>query len=1047
MEEEKRTLTFHRPGGDDPNQSMRTHDASQQLWRSAGGGGNTLRVKMVECVSQVDEAYGDARFEPLTRALEILGSINAEQELEVLREQWRDVDGMVDAVVEVHHEGFNTSLQNYSKIIQLLAEAQHYMHAVRRNLMLAQDNLSVDTRNLLEAYHKHAVVSEMGKMMQQVQAMCHSLEQVDSLDRDGDWNAAVKVLLETSNVLAREEIIAIPAVKGMVSKVRQRAGALLTRILQHVEGQAFRGVGAAGFSSAWHQTNVSRRRKSRISRGSGFFGSGSGTGMRFLKFHSIVEDLQALDGKLRHARSPSVPIEGHVVESGFGASTSSISCIAQLGGVSKALNSVRATSRQKIRDAIVQVVNQNMSIHVVSSSAVSSDKAKVLLQKVLMRCESIFRSVTKYIQHLIRARVSAPSAGLTLLSDGEDADAVYFDGQPGKVVADREINILWENMQHELLHVVAAVLGLSVPQNEMDSEGLFIDMYWHNSKDVDAVSPSYVSRRKSTDMRRTTLKYSLEEQLSEMSEEMASKAKTEGFSLLELEHLVKNAIGEEHCTVSSAPCIINPIHAFVSKCDKILDEVRREKEKVEEQPKHGKSSPGLLHSLYPRTSQNQKSAEPSVSILSSYIVEVLRSDFVPSVYANCGHRTQELLSGLDNIPTYARVHDTKSASILPAAETTVSLIRDMLQWASLASIVAPNITGVLGNCLGKIVDSLQSHANGVCKDSLAFSLSQDVNVVHLMAQEPIATLVGGPEWFASAKSDAMESFLTSAIASGFAQGKAALPKALLDIFLNARPLLKESLILQQTADMKSIVSIALLGNSAEYIADGIYETVGSFVQTVSPGKIFGDKVKTSNALASSGSRQSDMSIDHELVVGILHIADRFRSISGMCTRTLRIETMLHVLYAMQDIVNPSQKVFNERIAMMAPKLASMDEVLTGYLLPTRREYIFAPLPGFCMKLAVFQLIEMEKVESSTISSVCRALTGVEPVLGSLGHAQQASRSTPMQSITGIKPLHLAKKYYSLAVGGIENIGKALDEEKAQGRLTHDEWLVLSSIQA
>eukprot|EP00889_Picochlorum_renovo_P004784 jgi/Picre1/31814/NNA_007163.t1 len=638
MEEEKRTLTFHRPGGDDSNPPTGTHTASQQLWRS------------------VDEAYGDARFEPLTRALEILGSINAEQELEVLREQWRDVDGMVDAVVEVHHEGFNTSLQNYSKIIQLLAEAQHYMHAVRKNLTLAQDNMNVDSRNLLEAYHKHAVASEMGKMMQQVQAMCQSLEQVDALDRDGDWNAAVKVLLETSNVLAREEIIAIPAVKG----------------------QAFRGVGATGFSSAWHQTHVSRRRKSRISRGSGFFGSGSGTGMRFIKFHSIVEDLQALDGKLRHARSPSVPIEGHVVDSGFGTSTSSISCIAQLGGVSKALNSVRAISRQKIRDAIVQVVNQNMSSHGVSSSA-----------------------LTKYIKHLIRARVSAPSAGLALLSDGEDADAAYFDGQPGKVVADREINILWDNMQHELLHVVAAVLGLSVPQNEMDSDGLFIDMYWHNSKDVDAVSPSYVSRRRSTDTRRTTLKYSLEEQLSEMSEEMASKAKTEGFSLLELEHLVKNAIGEEHCVVSSAPCITNPIHAFVTKCGKILDEVKREKEKFDEQPKQGKSSPGLLHSLYPRTSQNEKSAELVCISYRRYIVEILRSDFVPSVYANCGHRTQELLSGLDNILTYARIHDTKSASILPAAETTVNLIGDMLKWSSLAIYCCPQYHWGTWQLLGK----------------------------------------------------------------------------------------------------------------------------------------------------------------------------------------------------------------------------------------------------------------------------------------------------------------------------------------------------------
>ena len=65
------SLRFHRSGQDGD-----THgDMTVAIQRS----------KVVDCVANLGEKYADARFEPLAKALEILGSINAEEELESLR--------------------------------------------------------------------------------------------------------------------------------------------------------------------------------------------------------------------------------------------------------------------------------------------------------------------------------------------------------------------------------------------------------------------------------------------------------------------------------------------------------------------------------------------------------------------------------------------------------------------------------------------------------------------------------------------------------------------------------------------------------------------------------------------------------------------------------------------------------------------------------------------------------------------------------------------------------------------------------------------------
>ena len=1036
------------------NSSLELTEPSLRFRRSGQDGGThediavaIQRSKVVDCVAHLGEKYADARFEPLAKALEILGSINAEEELESLRDEWREVDLLVDGVVDLHHVGFNKSLQDYSKILTLLSDAEHSMHIIRKNLLLAQDTIRVDTSHLLESYHKYAVIVETIKLIESLQWVCEAIESVDCFEKDADWNACVKMLLQASNTLAREEINSLSAVKPLIIQVRGKAHTLIDVIIQEAQKQAYSGrasFGSHGSEKSLMQRKAAlRQRNSRLSKvGSGFFSAPNSMSTsavaRTLKFHSLVEDAHIFSASNARKLSDTLHgVEGHVVDTRFGVNPSYVSCIAQLGGVSKALRSIRAVTRQKLRDTLVQTVCSRMNS--LNSQVDASKRAENIVGSLLAKSETIFKAVCSFVRQLSISKISAPSSGLTLLQGhcADDDKDIFPDGESGVSVALRECSTIWENVQYELLHVVSSVLGLSIqPRKEFDSEGHFSSIYWSNvSSSVPMngeLSMDSIKRTNSVDFE-NTLKFSMEEQLG--AGKVGTLAKSDGFSSFDLEHFIKTAMGEQNCSITSAAALYAPIKKFVSKCCKYLDDLKAEKKKNEVGPKRGKVgspiSPGILNTFsFKSGGSSKRGFEDNNEILLLYIVDILRTDFVPTVYAECGHRTQGIIA---NMAFSSKSH----AEIFAIAEKTVQLIRDLLSWSSMASVVAPNITGVLENSLGKLVESLLSHAVTLSKNSIAIKMAQDADMIHIMAQEPISMLLGGPEWFAVDSASPGDSLLTSAVASRFALGKNVLPKQMIKNILALRPLDKSSLILQSNVDMKSIVSLALIAQSAELIANGIVETVAIFSQ------------KPQSSTQPSMDRFTSVErkgIDGRLATGLVHIADRYRAASGFCIRALRIEASLHILYSVQDIANISTpdeiNTFEARIALMAPKLASMDEVLGSHLSPPQREYILASLPGVCNKLTIWMMRESSLPRKDLCLPVVRALSSVQPVICSLGVNQQTPSNPFLKAVSGHEPIQNAKLYYKISSQSMEEIILAAENGDIRPKFTSDEWLVL-----
>lgn len=1024
--------------------SLRFHRSSEGIGGKEGSRDvvEIQKSKIAECVqSDIGIEFSSAKFEPLTRALKILGSINAEQDLGNLREAWREVDGLVNGVVEVHHVGFNASLQDYSKINKLLREAQHALHIIRRNLVVAQDDISVDKLALLDSYHKYAEILEMTKLIKDIEWVCGAIQELDTLHKDRDWNGCIKILVQASNTLAREEIVEIKALKGLISQVQSWASMLVDNIIIEAEKQAFCGQpeGLGQKVPEWsliQSRHRSRRRNSRFSRfGSGLFGS-DGSQILFQQY---------LEGNAnRHSRSySSLPatsapiIDGHVIHSSLGVNESLVTCISQLGGVLNALKSIRQEARQKLRDSLVR------SLHSMQNSQQSgfngltdSSKAEYVVKALLKKSENIFKSASAYIQQLVLNRISAPSSGLSLLQGEKEIDTTFFDGSDtGVSITLRECTILWENIQCELLHVLAAALGLRVqPNNDFDSGGMLSNMYWSNSPEKglhDEIGNIDSIKRTNSLDHQHGIKFSVDEQLGAGS--ISNPEKIEGFSSMNVEHLIKKTIGEDACLVQSAPSLYLPVKHFVSKGCKYLDDMDTERTKgTKSSNKLSPVTEKILNtfSLNRNGVLNHSAAKKGMhkrDMLLTYIVDILRTDFVPNAYAECGHRTQAIIANT----TMNLQYHTGTYTI---ANNTVCLVRDALKWASMASVIAPNVMGVLENSLGKVVESLYSQINCIASGSLALKMAHNTNVTHLMAQEPIAAMLGGPEWFVTISTPSMDSFLTSAIVSGFALGKEVWPKEMVQIFMDLRRLEKSSLILQNNAAMKSIVSIAYIGQNAELISDGIQKIVGSFSGTSN----------TDRTCTQMRPDETDIQVDRGLRSGLSNIGDRCRSLSGLCTRILRIEAILHVLYAIQDIVDVSStsSIFESRIAQMAPKLASMDEVLTNHLPAVRREYIFAPLSGFCMKAAIFIAKEIPRIDSQIVTSITRSLAGVQPVLGSLGIPPTGRYHKAMANVAGPSTIEHAKRYYMLSKESFETIYDAATERKLCDVFDYEDWMSL-----
>ena len=175
--------------------------------------------------------------------------------------------------------------------------------------------------------------------------------------------------------------------------------------------------------------------------------------------------------------------------------------------------------------------------------------------------------------------------------------------------------------------------------------------------------------------------------------------------------------------------------------------------------------------------------------------------------------------------------------------------------------------------------------------------------------------------------------------------------------------------------------------AAELIANGMYEAVGVFSE------------RTHRRNKDERGTRGTATVQGPKFVGLVDVANRFRAVAGLCARLLRIEAMLTVTFAMRFLLDDASMIKPEDtsgtsatdggtvdvphdvqrdVALVAPKLATMDEVLSNHLPISLRQYIFGSLQNFVGK-AVAQMKGADDDRRAAV--VARALAeAIEPVI-------------------------------------------------------------------
>ena len=714
----------------------------------------------------------------------------------------------------------------------------------------------------------------------------------------------------------------------------------------------------------------------------------------------------------------------------------------------------------QFRESIAQVVNrhaffQTGDIHGQQASNTpspfyshrNSDNARQLVSSIFHKCEDIFHSLCVYIKQLTDSRIVAPSAGSTLVRDSEsiELESKYFGETDRNEVALAEVKNIWNLLQIECQNVIAAAIGLS-SQARNTNEGVNLRGQQSSVSRMQNREEIQKYPRKSSDSKNVVeasqgISFSIAEQAGD-SDSRSSGVLREKLSMNEIENLITRTLKRENCVLSILPSLHSPTMSLIERCQSFIKELEMEKsERVPEKKRTGRPTiGGLFGSMNSRKVPESEFSNPS--LLHVYIVDTLRMEFLPNIYLECQRRTSQMLGGTDAFRPESRLSQMSpqelSPAILPIAQETSMILQDMLKWLSMVPFLAPDLAGILENALGKVIDSLQAAVKKACSDGLAYNLSQDAKLARSMACEPIASLLGGPEAYAASN---LGTFLSSAIVSGFSSGDATLPEEMIQLFLNLRPLKKDKTILRSNSDMKRLILLACIGESADHIANSVQSVAQNFGS---------DALKQQRKNPSYQNTMDQNSVGHSntsesggvgnCTAGLLHLANKFRSIAGTCIRCLRIEAMLHALYALQTLTQVGERShdFEKAVASMSPKLTSMDDALISYLPVQRREYVFAAIPGFCAKIAMKLLPDIDPIGSSDVSLICRSLAAVQPALGGLGCTLSSHTRKGLSQVSGSQPIDKAIKYFSHLSMSIDAIKDARQRD-TNNTFTSGEW--------
>ncbi|KAL4452048.1 hypothetical protein ABPG75_007710 [Micractinium tetrahymenae] len=1024
-----------------------------------------------EEMSRVDARFSNPKFDSLRHVLTVLSSSNAEQQVEEMREQRDTVEGLVDAVVEGYHAGFNKSIHNYSQILRLFTDARMQLETLRRSLESARRRLSAQSRQMVAQYQRDLMLTDTLRLLGDIQGCVDVPARVQRLEESKEWPMAVSLLLDGCNKLARQELQAVGALRELAAEMGRRRAALLASLVAELEARVYRPEGAGVPPTAGAASSAAGDAGALAAAAAGGDGrpgvprlplpAGAPSALLQRRNSSQEAEWSAAAGNLSARGLPPRP------PGALGAGGSSAAALTRTGSwcreqggpagpAGDALSSLASLPRRPMHrraQTLGGLMPAASGLTAVDGHLVDTELPLAALVDCVAQLGGLHEAQAALRRHMpaqlrlaiARAVESFPASQRLPLQDERQLAQQQQQQRAGAAGGQEDISVP--------PGVVATAQALA--EHVL---GCCLQVFRRVTDLLQALSMARVPKASSG------LELLLRQAREQQHHQQAQQQLLAG--------------GSTPAASAAAPVLlVGPPGPEATRAE-FAESADRHVAALTGGGGGGGEQGGRMAALLSmpwRAGSDASAAERAP--LRSFLESFLRMEFLPAVYVSARARCSATLEDSEAFKPRTRLRAPYQAGagpegrpLLPAALATERMVEELLGWAALVPPFATHLTGVVENVLGRVVDAFEAHVALTVGRGAAGRWAEFVPMAQLMAKEPAAALLGSPvAFFVGRNTEAMESFVSSAIAAGFGANDEQVEVEILQKLFQERPIPAHTL-LSGTGDVGRLVSLAALSDSLDYVAEVVHRcTAGPGSSSATGGRggqqegsgagggsaggapgvalgrrserLSSDGSGASTPLAAEASQQSAPAAAAlavaqgptwqqqlgsrlrawrkaggeagSLTEGLAHLADRYRALAGMCVRALRLDLLLLTLHHMQQLPRSSYvcaseeeaREVDECVAALARLVGRLEEGLEPYLPPHKRAYCFGCLAPAAARFAIWLLPDIPQLNQRGVQRMCRMLASLQPALA--GAAAGGGRPDAARAFDR------AKLYYTL----------------------------------
>ncbi|KAK9837523.1 hypothetical protein WJX81_008555 [Elliptochloris bilobata] len=946
--------------------------------------------------------FMDPRFDSLHHVLSILGAVDSDAALDELRAQRERVDVLVDQVVQDYHAGFNKSIHNYSQILVLFTQAKEQVETLRAGLEEARRRLGLEPRSLQQQWRRSVMLGDTVRLLQDAKSVIDAPQRVQRLELAKDWEAAVALLIGACNKLARHELSKVGALRDIKRDMAERRATLQKLIVHEVESRIFNiaepaAEGAAAAAGAVSAPNAHLRcavgAGKELAAQEAAMASEASTG-------SLPGGAQS---GLASGRAGSEPAEAPAA-AGSISLEHLVVCLASLGGIAEAQLTLRRHMPAQIRNVILRALaastekmasGGHASIAGGGTQANAARLAQHTAARVFKECLQVLRSLVGALRMLASSRAPPNSAGIELLlaarGDSEGNGALPANlATPSNQYVRREACAAWGCMQAECKRLLAELLhapALHTQSFKALQTNLQTQSGWLRGSDTANGGQRNASG----------LSFSFDVQVAGQAAQ-AVLDRNQSLAVMALpdkQSIAQQALGGQAGGTYLAPALYKPVLQFVEGANKALA-----------------AAEGDAGGARQGGEQEQARAAANRALL-DYLEAFVSDEFLPEVYVDFRGRATDMLAKPDAFKARARARAAYTSDVasgrpvVAAARETEAMVAELLRWAAQMPPFAPEITGVVENILGRVLDAFQVRSATLLGGAAARALAEAPNLAALMAREPAAPLAGDVlAFFCGRPGDPADAWVASA-AGGFGQGGEAVQFEVVAKVSQERPVRADTLL----GSSERAAALAALSDSAEYIADVILRAAGRGRASAALAAKDAGGAGDGDGDGGAGRRRAPREL---LTEGLKHLMDRYRAAAGLALRALRLDQHLGVVQQLQALPEghwvcdeEAAAEVDESVGALSRSAARADEDLAPFLAPPRRSYVFGGLAAAAARFIMWLLPELQELNQHGVTRMCRLLAVLQPSLSALGAPGGAFRPEAARAFDK------ARAYYGL----------------------------------